>query len=70
MDGTLYGKDNEGLGTQEARERLLSLARACSRVRGEFVILWHNSSMLAEWHSWGRLYDSVLAAATRLSNTA
>ncbi len=61
MDGQLKADFNEGLTPNLAYERTIQLAKACQQVEGEFVLLWHNSSLSNEWGDWGCLYERLVA---------
>jgi hypothetical protein len=63
MDGTLKASFNEGLNEDEGLRRCLELADICRQFKGEFVILWHNSSLHGEWRRWRRVYRECLRGA-------
>ncbi len=45
MDRTLRSADCLGLDENQARSIFLDLKRACARLNGEFVLLWHNTAL-------------------------
>lgn len=57
MDGTFfqYLKLNEA----ESREIINNLRKICHEVEGDFVLLWHNSSVFREYENW---YKEVFTA--------
>jgi hypothetical protein len=61
MDGQLRADSNEALKVSEAYERVIQLTDACRLVGGEFILVWHNSSLSNEWIEWGRLYERLVA---------
>jgi hypothetical protein len=61
MDGQLKAEFNEALTPDQAYGRVMQLAHACRRVSGDFVLVWHNSSVSNEWEKWGRLYERLVA---------
>lgn len=58
MDGTL--KQYRKLTPEEGEERILTLAKRCKQVNGVFTMLWHNTSLQADWKPWGAMYSRLL----------
>ena len=58
MDGTL--KQYRNMTIEEARQRILKLAKRCRAVEGIFSLLWHNKSISGEWQFWGEMYLALL----------
>ncbi len=58
MDGTL--KQYRNMTIEEARQRIIELAKRCQAVEGIFSLLWHNKSLSGEWQSWGEMYLALL----------
>ncbi|MCX7992388.1 MAG: polysaccharide deacetylase family protein [Fimbriimonadales bacterium] len=58
MEGTLF--DYMGLSYDDALALLCLLGRRCRQFGGEFVLLWHNSYLLARWHR--EFYSHALQA--------
>ena len=50
MDGTLRGYRR--LSTQDALQKVRKLYHQTERTEGDFVILWHNGSVIREWSEW------------------
>ena len=62
MDTTL--KNYRKLSFEEAKERILRLARTCKSVGGCFTMLWHNSSFSQSWIDWGDSYPDMIRKIT------
>ena len=62
MDGTLSDARYMGLQEDEALQRCLELMQTTRRHDGEFVVLWHNSSLGRSGSYHRRLYERLLAA--------
>ena len=60
MDTTL--KDYQGYSIDEAKQKIINLAKKCYAVEGTFSLLWHNTSFFGDWEEWGEMYKSVLPA--------
>ena len=58
MDTTL--KDYQGYSIDEAKQKIINLAKKCHAVEGTFSLLWHNTSFLGDWEEWGEMYESIL----------
>lgn len=58
MDGTL--KVHRQLTPEQGERRILQLARRCQAVEGNFVLLWHNSSLHHDWQPWAEMYARVV----------
>jgi hypothetical protein len=60
MDGTLYRY--RSLNTGEAGQVISRLLGNCMECGGNFVSIWHNTSLLrsAEWQGWRELFESML----------
>jgi hypothetical protein len=58
MERTLF--DYMCLTPDKAQAQVTRLAQHCRRLGGEFVLLWHNSYLLARWHR--EFYAHILKA--------
>lgn len=58
MDGTL--KLHRQLTPKQGGQCILELAHRCQAVGGNFVLLWHNSSLHRDWQPWGEMYTRVV----------
>jgi hypothetical protein len=58
MEESLLGKNYMNLAVQAAQKKILSLAKTCKDFNGQFTLLWHNSSLLADWEK--RLYREII----------
>ena len=60
MDATLYQYKN--LDAVASKEIIINLADHIKRVGGQFVSLWHNTSLLEtpEWKGWREIFESIL----------
>ena len=38
----------------------LEMAERCRRVEGDFVLLWHNTSLIEEWALWSAAYRELI----------
>ncbi len=38
----------------------LAMAERCRRVEGDFVLLWHNTSLIEEWTAWSAAYRELI----------
>lgn len=43
----------------EGQQRILEIARRCRAVEGEFVLLWHNSSLSGSYKVWRSIYTET-----------
>lgn len=59
MDGTLVAQ--RSMSPSEGEATILTLARRCKHVGGEFTLLWHNSSLDWEYRTWRPVYERVLS---------
>jgi hypothetical protein len=48
MEASLLAGQYEGLSFPRAVERMRALGRACRAVQGDFVLLWHNDSLISQ----------------------
>ena len=64
MDGTL--KIHRQLTPEQGEQHIMKLARRCLDVKGNFVMLWHNSSLHRDWQSWGEMYAHVVPKLAEL----
>lgn len=58
MEGSLV--NYQKLSPQEAYENIVDLARKVKKYKGEFVILWHNSSFHGIWEQYAWVYEKVI----------
>ena len=60
MDATLFQYKN--LDPAASKEIIINLADQIKRVGGQFVSLWHNTSLLEtpEWKGWREIFESIL----------
>jgi hypothetical protein len=58
MDGTL--RRYRRLAPEQARARVLELARRCRDTEGIFTLLWHNSSLEGDWAAWSPIYEQLV----------
>lgn len=58
MDVTLFGGNYKSLDIDEALEYIKYLSKCCKLFNGEFVILWHNSSLIQRWER--NVYREIL----------
>lgn len=58
MDCTLWNERYMNLDKQDMLFRCLELKGKCKKYEGNFVILWHNTSFIEQWHR--ELYESIL----------
>ena len=65
MDTTL--RTHRKLSVNEAAEKIMDLARICKSVRGKFTLLWHNTSFLRDWQSWGDRYPQITSGLVNLA---
>jgi hypothetical protein len=63
MDVTL--KNYLKLQVPEAIENLRKLKSAVKNVDGNFIIIWHNTSLIedAEWQGWREVYEDAISIA-------
>jgi hypothetical protein len=64
MDATLKGYRK--LNVSEAKETIFRIARLCKFVKGNFTVLWHNTSFFRDWDTWGIEYPEILASLKSL----
>ena len=67
MDATL--QSYRQLSPDEGEKRIMDLARKCQDVNGEFVLLWHNTSMIDEWESWAETYHRVVQQLAEMTGS-
>ncbi len=62
MEGSLHDTQYEGLNSEEAYKKILSLAEKVQLVGGVFTLLWHNSSFDAvnRWEGWQQVYEKII----------
>jgi len=61
MEGSLFGgmsKRHVGLSDEDAVDLAILLKNQCKKYRGNFVLLWHNSSLITE--KMIRMYEDIL----------
>lgn len=58
MDGTLLRYQKYTL--EESKKHILALAVRCKQVKGNFTMLWHNTSLQGEWYLWGLMYQDII----------
>ncbi|MCB9453691.1 MAG: hypothetical protein H6672_19855 [Anaerolineaceae bacterium] len=68
MDATL--QSYRRFSPDEGANRIMELARKCQSVNGEFVLLWHNTSLIDEWESWADTYRRVVQQLATMVSTA
>ena len=67
MELTFLDRQYMGLSAERIFEEIIALAEKCRRYHGDFVLLWHNSSLMTKEHR--ALYqDVVRALAAREQN--
>jgi hypothetical protein len=61
MDVTL--KNYLKLLPKQAIERLRKLKSAVKEVDGDFILIWHNTSLIenAEWQGWRTVYEDAIS---------
>jgi len=62
MDGTFF--QYRKIDCQEALEKIRELYETCLQTEGDFVILWHNTTVFREYENWyqevfRRLMESI-----------
>jgi len=67
MDATL--KEYRKLSINQAQAIVHKLYKKCLSVEGNFVILWHNSSVFREWEEWfNKVYVNLIEASSKNAN--
>ena len=58
MDCTLWDERYMNLEREEMLQRCVELKEKCEKYKGNFVILWHNTSLMEQWQR--NLYENIL----------
>lgn len=67
MDITL--KTYRNLTLAEAEKSMIQLAEYCRFVKGNFTLLWHNTSISRDWHEWGQRLPEIVRKLTEMSHS-
>ena len=68
MDVSL--KTYRNLSLAEAEESIMRLANLCRFVKGNFTLLWHNTSVSRDWQEWSQRLPEIIHKLTELSHSA
>lgn len=67
MDATL--KTYRRFPVEVGIEKITGLAKLCKFVKGNFTLLWHNTSFFRDWQDWGEKYPTLIADLVEISKS-
>ncbi len=62
-------KSYRNLSLAEAEKSILRLANYCRFVKGNFTLLWHNTSISRDWEAWGQRLPAIIGKLTEMSRS-